>query len=67
MSWVKMPCLVFNAGIWKAQKSDDIQQLGKLWQRSGLPRENPRVAKVRGSFLVILGANPARLEEGQAN
>lgn len=43
-----MPCLVLNAGISRAQLLDDLQQFG---ERSGLPREDSRVAQERGNFL----------------
>jgi hypothetical protein len=61
----KMPCLVSNAGIWKCSRLEDFRQLG---EPSGMPREDLRAwQKVRGIFLVLLGANPAIPSIGQAN
>jgi len=45
-------------------RSDNLQQLG---ERSGLPREDPRVVKRMALVLVVLGANPAKLLDGQAD
>jgi hypothetical protein len=61
----KMPCLVSNAGIWKCSRLEDFRQPGEPF---GLPREDLRAwQKVRGIFLVLLGANPATPSIGQAN
>jgi len=56
---VKMPCLVSNAGIQRVQGWTTSNSFG---MRSGLPREDPRVAKLRGIFLVVLGANPVKVK-----
>jgi hypothetical protein len=54
-----------QCGDLEGSRLEDIRQLGEPY---GPPREDLRAwQKVRGIFLVLLSANPAKPSNGQAN